>query len=532
VPASDVILIVENQRDWREVIRQMLAEAGYMCEVAADVKTGLDALNTLYPMALVLDLRLGSESPERESFRGWELAEWALRHQIPTIIVTAYPSYAGVSKAFRKYKVIDYLDKGELRQEDLVKAVSEAVEASRRRHFTDRSTQALIDELQTVISFLKPNQLLYPELVPPRERKLRRLVLRYDRPYELLSVTIEDERRNHLFSANSSKRVDIDVESFGIRADEAGRSPKWRALIQGIGRDLYARLFGDHPVILAAYNRAMGMVNNQDEALSLVFNSTRDTLRLPVEFLHDQHDYLCLRHPMSRYLQEVHGRPPLSYKVTIDQSLHVLLVASDTGGIPCVDKEISSLQKVMSRLLSARDVENSITALSTSTASHKRVVQELREGNYHLWHYAGHGLYDEKSPEQSSLIFWEKTRRNGDIRLLTASDLQDIIKDSSLSMAYLSCCLGSASGNADQLYDDDFLGLADALVEARVATVIGFRWPVSDGGATAMSRTFYKALTEDFDPRRALWLARRTVTRGPHKRDDQTWASPILIEQS
>jgi CheY-like chemotaxis protein len=531
VQTSDVILIVENQRDWREMLSRMLTDAGYKCELAADVKAGLQALSTYRPTALVLDLQLGSELPEGE-FRGWKLAEWALNHRIPTIIVTAYPSYTRVSKAFHKYKVAAFLDKGELRQEDLVEAVSEAVEESQRRHLSKKSLQALIEDLQRAVGFIQPTHSTSPELAPPGERVQRRLVLRYNRPRQLLSVTIEDERRNHLFSADSSKQLGIDVESFGIRADEAGRSPKWRALIQGIGQDLYARLFDNHPVVLAAYHRAMGMVNNQDEALSLVFNSTRDTLRLPVEFLHDEHDYLCLRHPMSRYLQELHSRPPLSYRVTAGQSLRLLLVASDTGGIPGVDKEISILRKALPRLLSAKDVEHSITTLSTSRASHKRVVQELEGRSYDLWHYAGHGLYDEDSPERSFLIFWEKARRKGNLCFLMASDLQDITKDSFLGLAYLSCCLGSTSGNAAQLYNDDFLGLAEALAEARVSTVIGFRWPVSDEGAVVMAKAFYKALAKDFDPQHALWRARRAIIRGPHRRDDQTWASPILIEQS
>ena len=100
-----------------------------------------------------------------------------------------------------------------------------------------------------------------------------------------------------------------------------------------------------------------------------------------------------------------------------------------------------------------------------------------------------------------------------------------------MKLAYLSCCLGSITGEAHQLYNDDFLGMAEALATAKVPTVLGFRWPVSDDGAIAMAMTFYNTFMEDFDPQRALWLARRSVTRGPNKRDDPTWASPILIHQ-
>lgn len=533
--ASRVILIVENQPDWQEMLSRMLTEAGYTCKLAADLKTGLEAFRLYRPAALVLDLQLGPELPPREEFRGWRLAEQALRRQIPTIIVTAYASTARANKAFRRYKVIAFLDKGDLRQEDLVEVVSEAVEASQQSPPSEKDIQTLIDAGR--YTFARPYQVRLP---PPEEKVQRKLVLRYNHPNRLLSVTIEDERGRRLFSADSDKEVDVDVHYFGVRADEAWRSPEWRDLIKGIGQDLYARLFDDHRAILAAYNRAMGMVHSQDEALSLVFHSTRDALRLPIEFLYDGDDYLCLKHPMSRYLQGLYSRPPLSYKITSGQSLYLLLVASDTGGIPNVDKEVRSLRKTLSRLLSAKDVDHDIMALSTSRASHrrvvreleKRVVRELENRGYGIWHYAGHGLYDKDSPEQSSLVFWEKANRKGKRRFLLASDIYDIIRNSSLVLAYLSCCLGSTSGDTERLYNDDFLGLADALTRAQVPTVIGFRWPISDKGAVVMAKAFYTALAEDFNPRRALWLARRAVTRGPHKRDDPTWASPILIEQS
>jgi CHAT domain-containing protein len=366
------------------------------------------------------------------------------------------------------------------------------------------------------------------------EKKVRRkLVLHYVRPSKSLSVTIEDERGHRLFGDDSPRQMDIDVHSFGLRADDAWRSPQWRDLIKGIGQDLYAKLFTDHSIVVEAYHRAMGMVDNQDEALSLVFSSTRDTLRLPVEFLHDGHEYLCLRHPVSRYLQGLHSRPPLSYKATSGQRLRFLLVASDTGGISNVDREVATLRKDLYNLLSAKGIDRNIVALSTSAASHKRVVQELENKGHDVWHYAGHGLYDKDSPERSALVFWEKTNRKGDRCFLLASDLCDLTRNTSFSLVYLSCCLGTTAGDIEHLYQDDFLGLADALAEAKVPTVIGFRWPVSDDGAVAIARTFYKALCkEDFNPRRALWQARRTVTHGPQKRDDPTWASPVLIEQS
>ena len=55
---------------------------------------------------------------------------------------------------------------------------------------------------------------------------------------------------------------------------------------------------------------------------------------------------------------------------------------------------------------------------------------------------------------------------------------------------------------------------------------------VSDEGALHLAKTFYQTLVEDWDPPRALWRARIAITQDDSLgRDDDTWASPILIHQ-
>jgi CHAT domain-containing protein len=157
------------------------------------------------------------------------------------------------------------------------------------------------------------------------------------------------------------------------------------------------------------------------------------------------------------------------------------------------------------------------------------VKAKLRECKYHILHYAGHGSYNELSPEKSCLYFWEKENRQGQVRQMRTSELKLLVENSALRFVYLSCCSSFQSGNAGQLLENDFLGVADGLVYAGVPAVLGFRWPIHDEGAKCLALAFYQSLFEQGNLDAALLHARREIAMAD--KDDQTWISPVLIVQ-
>jgi CHAT domain-containing protein len=111
---------------------------------------------------------------------------------------------------------------------------------------------------------------------------------------------------------------------------------------------------------------------------------------------------------------------------------------------------------------------------------------------------------------------------------MKAAELKILLDRSEARFVYLSSCYGTAMGNERALLDDDFLGLADAVAQAGVPSVLGFRWPVSDAGAPKLALAFYRSLLEQGSPEIALWSARCELAVN---RNDTTWLSPILIHQ-
>jgi CHAT domain-containing protein len=210
------------------------------------------------------------------------------------------------------------------------------------------------------------------------------------------------------------------------------------------------------------------------------------------------------------------------------EELRVLLVASNTEPfIPGVDEEIRSLETFLRQVFEEKGFSVNVKTIFSDQATYETMREELSESKYHIFHYAGHGFYDPQSPEQSCLFFWEQNNCKGAVRKLSVSEMNILLGGSNLQFVYLSCCLGGHTGDKTHLLDDDFLGIADGMIQAGVPAVLGFRWPVSDSSAKELALAFYSSLANQGQLDVALFHARRLIAS--RDRDDITWISPVLI---
>jgi CHAT domain-containing protein len=72
----------------------------------------------------------------------------------------------------------------------------------------------------------------------------------------------------------------------------------------------------------------------------------------------------------------------------------------------------------------------------------------------------------------------------------------------------------------------------EALARADVPTVLGYRWAVPDASASYLAQKFYQTLWRTFSPGEALLEARRDAAIRARGRDNDAWASPILLMQN
>lgn len=483
------ILVVEDDHDFRSTFAALLKDEGYTVQsVASDGEALETVLQDSFDFVF-MDMRLHEGGAEDVSGLSLALAFRSINPNARIIILSGYrPKSMTVLSAIKYLGLVYFIEKSPDWYQQVLRIIESQDETKRK------------DGLGSYLSVsLAVGQSL-----------------------------VTRSRGRHVCSVRTPKILQIDVDRYARRTDIARQNfDNLRFQVSEIGQDLWDDLFIGHPEVKSAYleSRAKG------QTLSLSFETSREFLRLPLEFMRSDQpaEYLALQHPLTRFLCDATPkREVLSPQLLATKKrLHVLLIASNTK--PPIDGVDAEVQELHHFLTSQGNIPVNVKLISTESATYRRVRTELTKHTYDIIHYAGHGLYRPESPEESSLYFWGEENKQGDILPLKAAELKMLLEHSETRLVYLSCCYGAAAGSQTDLLDDDFLGLLDAVTQAGVPSVLGFRWPVSDQGARELAVAFYRSLLEQGSPGIALWSARRELAA--KNRSEPTWLSPILIHQ-
>ena len=322
-----------------------------------------------------------------------------------------------------------------------------------------------------------------------------------------------------------------DIAAYYRLNDEGGRNT-WRRHAKREGRHLYDSLMRSNEDLskqLEVARRTM----RQPEILNLNFVGPRNHLGMPYELLHDNSVPLVVRYPLSRQISGIPLQKPQSFdsfmRVTQKEGkpLRVLLIASDTGKLSA-DKEVTSLGQVFQQEWQGK---SDIKVLTTNDASMSEVEKVLKHSPYHIIHFAGHAQFDFEKPENSGLFVFKDKNRRGGAGILPARHIAQLLRDSDTMFCYLSCCVGAMVGSAQGLRDEDYLGVMDAVTQAGVPYVLGYRWYVTDGGSRRFAGLYYEKLLSDRTTPELAALHARSQLYGTDG-NDETWTSPILVAQN
>jgi hypothetical protein len=320
-------------------------------------------------------------------------------------------------------------------------------------------------------------------------------------------------------------RFDYDIVSM------LGR-PDWRMGAKSMAERLSQVL----PEGFTELLRQMQAAAVQPEHSRVRFVSPRDYLRAPFELLRTERDYLVLEYPVFRAIADAFSSRTALSPTFIENlrlrniPLRVLLVASDPHGRIAhdVDQEIETIFRIFDEAKPSLKVLVEVAVILTEDATAARVRDCLQNSSYHVFHYAGHSAWNPDNPEQSGLLVRDE---RGAETIISAAQLAAWTRHSDLRFCFLSSCEGTRSDTEHRLLHYDFLGLADALIQAGLPEALGFRWPVSSPGALRLAASFYRTLLSEssFNIERAVLMARCQMAE--RDRDDLTWLSPILIAQ-
>jgi|SRR5687767_11501161 len=502
---SDIrILLIEDDHHWQDILMEALAGAFHTHNVCLveDYETACKNIKTEAFDLISVDLALDIKDIDKVDLPGMmllrEIRQSSRNSSSGLIILSARTTAPRVRDALKNYKVFDFLDKLEYTEN----AYMESARCAVRESLLEKA-EARRDQSFTFSVTYDHKRFLRAQLTGPGLR--------------------------NQFGADSKPTVAFD--DFARRADNLnaslwqGQTGEWRKEARKLGDGLYEALI-NNPELLKGLTTALTLTNQRPANLTLEFIGPVEGLSCPFELLR-HNDYLAMDHVILRRTEQ-QARIGLAepFATFVDSlvrngdRLRILVVGSSRDGtVPAAEEEAKQLAEFFEAKLDQLAIPHYVTPMIGRAATCKGLREALKKG-YHIFHYAGHGDYDESLPEGSPLIL-----ADGDF---TASDLRMSLREAELRLAFLSCCLGART--AVQIGRGDFHGFFHALLESGVPTIIGYRWEVEDNSAFQLATDFYSELFRSFCPGQALLRARQNLSVTSHeRRDDPTWASPVLL---
>jgi hypothetical protein len=141
----------------------------------------------------------------------------------------------------------------------------------------------------------------------------------------------------------------------------------------------------------------------------------------------------------------------------------------------------------------------------------------LRDGDYHVFHFIGHGRFDPTT--QDGVVALESP--DGRAQLVSGADLGALLHDErSLRLALLNSCEGARGG-----LKDPYSGTAQSLVYQGIPAVVAMQFEISDTAAITFARSLYESVAAGYPLDAAVAEARNAVREQPNAVE---WATPVL----
>jgi len=156
----------------------------------------------------------------------------------------------------------------------------------------------------------------------------------------------------------------------------------------------------------------------------------------------------------------------------------------------------------------------------------EEIRRRLRETNYHVIHYMGHGDFDDAG---DGLLLLENKDRSRDP--VTGEEFARWLADAPLRLVFLNACKTGMTGMTGMRSDaHPFAGVATALINNLVPAVVAMQFPISDPAAITFARTFYECIVRGAPVDMAVVEGRKELRA--NRETAPEWATPVLYLRS
>lgn len=283
-----------------------------------------------------------------------------------------------------------------------------------------------------------------------------------------------------------------------------------------VGGLLYDAVFQNS--IKALYLSSRQKARERGQRLRMVLRVRSPELAaLPWELLHDAKlgGYLCLHHPIIRYVEILEPVAPL----TVEPPLRILGMVSLPGSLGALDAEAEreSLSTALRPL-----IEEEMVRLQWVPGQTKQDLYAALFHGCHILHFIGHGRFDE-ARRQGMLVFADEHGREDPLHAEALGHLISIAEPVPRLVVLNSCETGTS-------HAQDLFSSTAAELEYTVPAVVAMQFAVTDKAAVLFSRSFYQALAANRPVDEAVRTGR--IALRADKDDSLECFTPVLYQRS
>ncbi|MCV3214843.1 CHAT domain-containing protein [Plectonema radiosum NIES-515] len=355
---------------------------------------------------------------------------------------------------------------------------------------------------------------LQEELSKARDNSFKNQIIMNYHDFQIL-VTKDNKIRASSEQGDESGELRLEMNRIKHTLKLIEHQVKDADLLKGLGNELYQALFP--PKIHGQLRATMAgaQANGYAVRLRLVFESP-ELAALPWEFLYDEATNTFLANntqtALSRYIDVPLQKRELQ---TATLPLKILVViSSPTDMRPLdVDTEAKLIREALAKHIDAGKIELDVLPEATI----RNINQKLREKPYNVFHFIGHGIFENNKG------FIALVDTEGKSKLLNDENFANFfLGNQKLGLAVLNSCEGTGMSSQQV-----FAGIAPNIVRRGIPAVVAMQYPILDRTAKLFADEFYRTLALGYPVDAAIQTTRNAISMeiGLDKPD---FATPVL----
>ncbi|WP_017718355.1 CHAT domain-containing protein [Kamptonema formosum] len=300
-----------------------------------------------------------------------------------------------------------------------------------------------------------------------------------------------------------------------------------------VGRELYNFLF--QGTLRDSWMTARGIAQNRGQVLRLRLGLKGNRLpRLPWEVLYAGErpiatgtDVAFSRYQPAKTAAQSFGQSKdTGYCASTLQILMVLSAPTDLESLE-LKREALHLQEELQR----RSLTNSMGGTQAMQLTvleqpdRNSLTQALEEGQYQVFHYAGHSNLGAAGGE-----LYLVSRKTGLTETLNGDDLAGLLANNGIQLAVFNSCHSAHTPISDATVSAGERNLAEALVKRGIPAVLAMAESIPDDVALTLAKLFYRNLDRGYPVDLSLSRARQGLISA-YGSNQLYWALPILYLQ-